>query len=97
MSASDYLNLNAGHQIRFTNGNASYYFSTTGLGSHTIATTDMLSDYATISAVSSAISDLSSVYAPVGYLPSGVSGYASEVWTFTLSDNTSVSKTILVG
>lgn len=63
-----------------------------------------VSEYATISALSSAVSDinstisgLSSVYAPIGYLPSGVSGYASEVWTFTLSDNTTVSKTILVG
>lgn len=43
------------------------------------------------------ISGLSSVYAPIGYLPSGVSGYSSETWTFTLSDNTSVTKTILVG
>lgn len=76
----------------------------------------VLSEYATISALSSAIDSLSSVYAPIGnyasqaditalssvyapinYLPSGVSGYTSEVFTFTLSDNTTVSKTILVG
>ena len=52
---------------------------------------------ATSSELSSAIDSLSSVYAPINYLPSGVSGYASEVWTFTLSDNTTVSKTVLVG
>lgn len=58
--------------------------------------TDLMSkfsEYATVSDVTA----LSSVYAPIGYLPSGVSGYASETWTFTLSDNTSVTKTILVG
>lgn len=43
------------------------------------------------------ITALSSVYAPINYVPSTVSGYASEVFTFTLSDNTTVSKTFLVG
>lgn len=51
--------------------------------------------------VDSSISALSSVYAPIGYLPSGVSGYASEVWTFVVDDgqggSSTVSKTILVG
>ena len=82
-----------------------------------------VSEYATISALSSAISDLSSIYAPLSYVSGsndgtnwtsltigsetygfagggggGIpSGYASEVWTFTLSGGSTVSKTMLVG
>ena len=36
-------------------------------------------------------------YATSASYASAISGYASEVWTFTLSDNTTVSKTVLVG
>lgn len=43
------------------------------------------------------LTDIPSSLPANGGTASSVSGYASEVWTFTLSDNTSVSKTILVG
>lgn len=67
-----------------------------------------LSEYATISAVSSAISSaVSSInstisslnYLSVGALSSAtvIYGTGVEVWTFTLSDNTSVSKTVVLG
>lgn len=116
---STYLTMNGGHIG--VNGNpilTAYINKLVGLNGSSVMVSQIasigdipsLSEYATISAVSSAISDLSSVYAsisyvdalssvyaPINYVPSTVSGYASEVWTFTLSDNTSVSKTILVG
>ena len=137
--ASDYHNLviNAtGHSeatILFNDHFSSFMLSEIALKSEIPS----VSEYATISAVSSAISDLSSVYASISYVDAlssvyaplsyvsgandgtnwtsltigsetygfaggggggGIpSGYASEVWTFTLSGGSTVSKTMLVG
>ena len=56
-----------------------------------------LSGYATESYVTSAISALN--YASVGALSANTTlyGTGTETWTFTLSDNTTVSKTIVLG
>ena len=43
------------------------------------------------------LSDIPSSLPANGGTASTISGYASEVFTFTLSDNTTVSKTFLVG
>ena len=58
---------------------------------------DLISKSVSQLATLSDINALSSIYAPSDYIPTAISGYASETWTFTLSDDTTVSKTILVG
>ena len=99
---STYLTMHGGHIGVNGNPILTAYINNLGYtgGSIRVSQIASIGDLSTYASQAD-IDALSSVYAPSDYLPSGVSGYASEIWTFVVDDgqggSSTVSKTILVG